>query len=236
MTSNRFILRLTGAFCLVLFSLGIATSANAALVSRLGGLAVYDTDYDITWLADANLAASDTFGVSNVFANGTMSWDTAESWIGAMNTASYLGYSDWRLPTTLQPDSSCDNQTGDVTGTISHGLNCSGSEMGHLFYNELGGTAGTSILASHNSYFDLFSNIQADVYWSGTEYAPNPTGQAWVFGFLYGGQDADLKTSTLYGWAVRPGDITVVPLPAAFWLFGSGLLGLFGLSRRSKID
>jgi len=231
MTSNRFMPRLTGALCLISFFLGIATSAHAALVTRLSGQAVYDTDLDITWLADANLAASDTFGVSNIYANGVMSWDTAQSWIDALNAANYLGVSAWRLPTTLQPDASCDSQSS----TGSFGLNCSGSEMGHLFYNELGGTAGTSILTTHNSYFDLFSNIQADVYWSGTEYAADPT-QAWVFGFLYGGQDANYKTGTLNAWAVLPGDALAVPLPTAFWLFGSGLLGLIGLSRRSKID
>jgi len=30
----------------------VSFSADAALLSRLGGLAVYDTDLDITWLAD----------------------------------------------------------------------------------------------------------------------------------------------------------------------------------------
>jgi hypothetical protein len=29
-------------------------------------------------------------------------------------------------------------------------------------------------------------------------------------------------------------DFTVVPVPAAVWLFGSGLLGLIGISRRKK--
>ena len=32
-----------------------------------------------------------------------MQWATAQAWIAAMNTAAYLGFSDWRLPTT--PDS-----------------------------------------------------------------------------------------------------------------------------------
>lgn len=36
------------------------------------------------------------------------------------------------------------------------------------------------------------------------------------------------------GWAVTAGDpfATVVPIPPALWLFGSGLLGLIGLARR----
>jgi len=31
------------------------------------------------------------------------------------------------------------------------------------------------------------------------------------------------------------GNSTVVPIPPAFWLFGSGLLGLVGMARRKKI-
>jgi hypothetical protein len=30
------------------------------------------------------------------------------------------------------------------------------------------------------------------------------------------------------------GNMTVVPVPAAVWLFGSGLLGLAGVARRKK--
>lgn len=32
-----------------------------------------------------------------------------------------------------------------------------------------------------------------------------------------------------------PASITVVPLPAAIWLFGSGVLGLIGIARRKKV-
>jgi hypothetical protein len=33
-------------------------------------------------------------------------------------------------------------------------------------------------------------------------------------------------------WAVRPGDVSAVPVPAAVWLFGSGILSLIGLASR----
>lgn len=39
---------------LVVAGLFISLSANAALLSRLGGQAVYDTVLDITWLTDVN--------------------------------------------------------------------------------------------------------------------------------------------------------------------------------------
>ena len=37
----------------------------------------------------------------------------------------------------------------------------------------------------------------------------------------------------LLAWAIMA-DVTTVPLPAAVWLFGSGLLGLVGIARRKK--
>jgi hypothetical protein len=40
----------------------IAPSADATLYDRGGGL-IYDKDLNITWLQDANLAATETFGV-----------------------------------------------------------------------------------------------------------------------------------------------------------------------------
>jgi len=33
---------------------------------------------------------------------------------------------------------------------------------------------------------------------------------------------------------IRSADATVVPVPAAIWLFGSGLIGLVGIARRKK--
>ena len=99
----------------------ITVSAHAALIGVLpatsGGTdyqAYYDTDLDITWLADANLAASNTFGIGTASINsfGVMHWDTANTWIANMNTSGYLGFNDWRLPTTQQPDPSCSIQAG----------------------------------------------------------------------------------------------------------------------------
>ena len=72
------------------------------------------------------------------------------------------------------------------------------------------------------------------MYWSGSEYAPNPYG-AWIFDTYYGNQGGGLKSIQLYAWAVRPGDVAAVPVPGAFWLFGSAMVGLMGLKRRGSI-
>ena len=221
-------------------SLFTATQANAALVSALGGQVVNDTDLNITWAANANLAATNTFGLSYgvnygtdiygyqsiINSDGSMTWGGAQKWIAAMNTANYLGYNDWRLPTTLQPDATCNGGSGGV----SYGRNCTGSEMGHLFYTELGGVTNQSITTTHNANYGLFQNVQSDRYWSGTEYAPDPN-YAWFFNTFLGDQDGYRKNGNVFALAVRPGQVAAVPEPSMAWLMLAGV-GVIGVGRR----
>jgi hypothetical protein len=220
-----------GLIPVVMVMFSVVSTANAALVSRLSGSAVYDDDLNVTWTGDANLAATNTFGVAGINANGTMNWATANSWITAMNNADYLGFNDWRLPGTLIPDdTSCTSDTaGNTASGDSTGFNCIGSEMGHLFYSELSGSAGNPVPGQTH-----FSDIQNDSimtssYFSSTEASST---DAWRFRFGTGSQFAVDKTFDLFAWAVRDGDVAAVPVPAAAWLFGSGLLGLVGVARR----
>jgi hypothetical protein len=206
----------------LLASVAVTGTAQASLFDRGDGL-IYDTDLNATWLANANLAASNTFGVAGIGADGRMTWDTANSWIAGMDTANYLGYSDWRLPTTP-----------NLTSSI--GTNQTSSELGHMFYSELGGASGVSIIDSHNSDYALFSNVNSSlVYWSGTEYVGDPASRAWFFTAFIGYQNNNLKTTPFYAWAVRSGDVSAVPVPGAVWFFGSGLLALLGFKNRKVV-
>ena len=45
----------------------------------------------------------------------------------------------------------------------------------------------------------------SNVYWSGTEYAPN-SNNAWNFNTNDGNQNNDNKNNDNYAWAVRPGE------------------------------
>ena len=78
----------------------VSAGTQAALVSRSGGQAYYDTDTDLTWVADANLAKT-----SGYDADGQMGWTAAVDWATSLNAQNaglgYLGTNNWRLPTVL---------------------------------------------------------------------------------------------------------------------------------------
>lgn len=94
--------------------------ASADFHDRGGGL-IYDDDLDITWLQDASYAYT-----SGYDADGRMDRYQPVEWAEDLV---YAGADDWRLPATLVPDPSCFD---------SQGSGCTGSDLGHLYYIELG--------------------------------------------------------------------------------------------------
>jgi uncharacterized protein (TIGR03437 family) len=79
------------------------------------GGALFDCNTGYTWLADANLAASNAFGLignttitynngrtvtAPLIDGGSMLFSTATEWIQAMNSSKYLGSSAWQIPAT----------------------------------------------------------------------------------------------------------------------------------------
>lgn len=228
--------RLAMAYLFGASTLLASGAAQAALLDRGGGM-IYDTDLNITWLSDANYAVTSGYAAANARDNGTsakdnivadgrMGWEAAVAWADQLV---FGGFEDWRLPTALNADGS---------GPCS-GVNCTGSEMGHLFYNELGGNAGESILnttgdaAQEIANLALFTNVQW-VYWSGTAYAPFPADLAWDFFTQDGFQDFGPQFGGLYAWAVRPGDVAAVPEPSSLMLAVLALAGIGAARRRGR--
>jgi len=188
--------------CLALFL--FIFSAQASLIDRGNGL-IYDTDLDITWLQDANYSQTSGYDI-----DGKLSWDGALIWAGGLE---YAGFTDWRLPTT-----------GQQGGNNTH---LTGSELGHLFYvNDIGSlNSGPFVNFLSGQYIDFLN----DWYWTSTEFVrPN----SYAFRFADGFQDIRYQGDTHSAWAVHDGDIGAVPVPAAVWLFTSGLIGLIGFERR----
>lgn len=231
-----------------------AFKANANLTSYIGtggvGL-VYSSVSNITWTQDANLLGTmetsnpnlvstiistigsindtpnefdtpknsgyHTLSTTDFNLNGKVSWFGAQAFVAYLNTINYAGSQQWTLPTA---------------GAFPLvGWNETGTQFTQLFYNELGGNENINIPNTSN-----FTNEQNDAYWLSTEggwrddmSSPN---MGWSFSTETGYQFNDNKNIQFHAWAIHPGKVAAVPLPAAIWLMGSTLLGMITLKRR----
>ena len=200
--------RLLGAMCASLFSF-ISIPSHAALVDNGGGL-IYDDVLDITWAQPDALRT----------------WDNANTWASGLTLG---GVSGWRLP-YISVAAGAGPFTGSAVNCITASeLACVDNELGYMFYQNLGGTLGQPILDSGDPDLALFPTLQSVPYWSGTEF---DSSFAWGFDFDSGAWGTGGKDVNYYSWAVHAGN--VVPVPAAVWLFGSGLIGLVAMARRRK--
>jgi hypothetical protein len=205
-------------------------SAQAALFDRGGGM-IYDATRNITWLADMNYAQTSGHTGTGVNANGRMTWAAATAWA---DNLVYGGFSDWRLPTVDPADASCTGVFG-----VGLGYDCTGGELGGLFVTDLGIKAYESVLNQVGDTPDqianlaLFSNVNPDYFWSGTEYAPNPIG-AFSFSAGEGNLSVLVKGFASYAVAVRPGDVAAaIPEPQTYALMLMGV-GAVLLARRKR--
>ncbi len=205
----------------------------------------------ITWLQNANQGAGSTYDNGTNATDGRMTWDNAKAW--AENLV-FGGFDDWRLPTVTpySGDTISDTFRNNGTSDVGFGYTIPNSELRHMYYANLGNlgfcTPNNADPAGCVEQKDVdnipiwglkntgpFTNLQSNIYWSGTDASYLCTGcnLAMLFSNESGGQSYDWKTKEFHAWAVRDGDVAPpVPLPAAAWLLLSGLGGLAALGRR----
>ena len=189
---------------------GSSRGTGPGLVPSANGQTVYDPIANVTWLANANLAAETTFNVPGIAADGAMAWTTAEDFINAMNASGgsgYLGSRRWQLP-PVGDDPGCTNSEG--------GYNCTRSPMGSLYYNHLlkllGVDAGEPVVRAPDLAIGPFHNVQPYLYWSCAGGAsrtlcsgdPAAPGFQWSFSFGNGFQGTDVVGNSLYVMAYAP--------------------------------
>ena len=218
---NKKLLGLT----VIMILLGMIGMAQATLT--VIGTAAYDDgtgpqEYNLIWDDDNNGNSVVWLDYSNAIA----SWTIQTAWTAGLDAqltynidpAYTVNWIDaaWRLPDTvdgLYDDTLCD-------GTTTGGYNITTSEMGHLFYTELGNLAfvDTSCNSAQPNWGLLntgdFQNLSSFWYWSGTEYGVNPA-DAWSFMLHYGNQRNFDKANAWFGLAIRSGQVndSNVPIP-----------------------
>jgi uncharacterized protein (TIGR03437 family) len=142
---------------------GTPAAVGTGLQVNPGGATVYDPTTSVTWLANANLAGTNTFGLPVctspttpsicVAEDGAMSWASAMQFLANMNSSAYLGQTNWQAPTI---------------STTCPGYGCDGADnpMGNLFYDQLGLVAGAAAVSAPNISVGPFHNLQPYLYWT----------------------------------------------------------------------
>ncbi len=210
--------------CAALFAL-INATAGANLVDQLDGT-VLDTDLKVYWMKDASTAG------------GNMTWFEAQDWIASLNDTNYLGFNDWRLPRVAPVNGVAFDINNSFDGSTDNGYNITSkaSELSYMYHVSLGnlalfdtaGNFGQPGWGLKNTA--PFTGLAAGAYWTEID-NPTDSNAAFIVGMGNGHQDFFAKDTPHLAWAVRD---AVVPVPAALWLFSSGLLGLAGVARKRR--
>ncbi len=219
---NKAIELLVGGIIAIL----LTTSANAALELRLGGKAVYDTERNITWLADPSAASPNAFdnGISST--DGEVTYSNAVDWLANLNVAGVTGWSAteeadrWYNPGVVT--SEVDFLIDELVQTPS-------------FFDAFGGfrsywavgallVCGGSPCPSHHDTEPFAIGFYLD--------APNGLrssfGTAYKIGFLRSPED-EYRVLAMHG-----GDVFAqISEPTIYALLGIGLIGL--IAQRRKI-
>lgn len=184
--------------------------------------AYYDSVQNLTWLADATLAASQGV-VSSYLVPGAMTLRQSQSWASQLDL---YGVTGWRLPVSFVPDLAalCDMGRGDIGACT--GLIRLDSELSRL-YDQVGASG-------------PFLN-SANAFWTGNTYTAGAGGgnhyyvQYFGFGTGYRGYTDEVDVPLLQAWAVHDGDVAPVPEPSTYALMLAGLGAVcFARRRRSR--
>jgi hypothetical protein len=213
---------------MVLFLLIMFSNAVNAVTCSDSGSGVFDSETDLDSIAAACLDAN---------TNNDSEY--------ALNSGDFFGISSWTLLAKVDGGQSDDlidldvDSTGNVSGTFSFDSSI-WSDNDEIIVVLKGGVTGSDgVVASYGkkarSYGKKANRKNAGkgnkpakgVKWSAYLLEQDISEGFWIYGHGRQGQLKDLSHLTIYG-----SGMAVVPVPAAMWLFGSGLLALVAVSRR----
>ena len=204
-------------FVLMVLGLLLTSGLARAQLTVIGTATYQGTAYNLIWDDDNN-------GHSVVWLDYThaeATWHEQTAWAAGLDAqltynidpAYTVIWEDaaWRLPATVNGAYvyGCD-------GTTTAGYNITTSEMGHLFYDELGNPGRYDTSCNQQSPYGLqntgpFEHLIAGWYWSGTGHAAY---YAWYFSFPSGYQGTfNINYDHEYGLALRSGQVVSGSIP-----------------------
>lgn len=207
--------------------------------------AYYDTTQNLTWLADANWAATSGASESGLLIGRTIYGQFPGSPLEAVSlagNADLYGIDDWQLPGLSLSGEIYDVvcQPGhvycDQIPTSRFNVLAGTSQLQHLMEVTLGNRSN-----SDGSYTlentGPFKNLQAGAYWSSefrlTTYQYANSG--WTFNTATGQHlQQPAFGSTGYSWLVRKGDVAAIPEPQSVLMWSLGILGVMGVASRRR--
>ncbi|MDB4517021.1 VPLPA-CTERM sorting domain-containing protein [Crocinitomicaceae bacterium] len=167
-----------------------------------------------------------------------------DSWAVGMLGYTYMGATS----TTISLDIALDGERGGTTNPFDAWVNSNVAvilgDVNDFFthyetfiFEVVPGTPGLSELGTSNLSLDLNVGLQTKTGSIG--FTLNPGDEFFVWAGLNAGGIRDGFGDAFNTLSMSYSDDTgispsVVPVPAAFWLFGSGLLGLIGIARRKR--
>ncbi|PIE61898.1 MAG: hypothetical protein CSA29_00975 [Desulfobacterales bacterium] len=230
-----------------LISLLLSGMAQATLTTI--GTATYNgSNYNLIWDDDNN-------GKSVVwldYTNANASLPDQQTWAASLDAELTInlnaGYTvawdgSWRLPETVDGVAVYGYEgdpNGDGVYTYTYGYNLSNSEMGHLFYQELGNNGRYDTNQDEQSEYGLnnkgdFANLVQGWYWSGTRYTEHMNQEIyWSFKTSDGYQVTNSGSFRDNGIALRTAQVSAVPVPGTVLLFAVGLTGLAAGLRKNR--
>jgi len=166
---------------------GIAGAAWPASRFTVATSTITDTLTGLMWVRAANTLGV-TSGGADCSAAGARNWQNALKYVKCANAASYLGYTDWRLPNVLE-----------LNSLYNVGIKANDTD----WFPNVGGTG------------IGFTGVQVNYYWAADTYIAQPA-KPWAVHFRLayireGGAgsagDAIKTTGLYYIWPVRGGSI-----------------------------
>lgn len=207
--------------------------------------AYYDTSLNVTWLRDANYAATTGFapGGGDPFYTpaGGMTYGTATNWVANLDINGTTG---WRMPnatfTATAADSGCSIFFLYPPAGCNYRPETSSNELAHLFYVTLGNSQagpGESGRTNAGNFVNFAPSEGNQLYYTGNPVELGGYTNYQTFSMSQGIGVVDPQDFVpSFAWVVHDGDVGVaaIPEPGTYALMMLGLVAVGAAARRRQ--